>query len=68
MDGLREKLETIDERLRADQRWTNIEREWYANDQVLHNMMEDACNKSFVELLVTVNTTIQCHPRVAETP
>jgi len=31
-------------------------------------MMEDASNNTFVELLVNVNTTLQCHPRFVETP
>ena len=31
-------------------------------------MMEDASNNNFVELLCTVNTTLQCHPRFAEIP
>jgi len=30
--------------------------------------MEDASNNNFVELLCTVNTTLQCHPRFAEIP
>jgi len=68
MDGLREKLDTIDERLRADQRCKDIEQKWYGNDRVLYDMMEDASNNNFVELLCTVNTTLQCHPRFAEIP
>jgi len=68
MDVLREKLDTIDERLRADQRCKDIEQEWYKSDTVLYDMMEDASNNNFVELLCTVNTTLQCHPRFAETP
>jgi len=66
MDGLREKLDTIDERLRSDQRCKDIEQKWYENDKVLYDMMEDASN-NFVELLCTVNTTLQCHPRFPET-
>ena len=57
MDGLREKLDTIDERLRSDQRCKDIEQKWYENDKVLYDMMEDASN-NFVELLCTVNTTL----------
>jgi len=53
--------------LRADQRCKDIEQEWYKNDKVLYNMMEDASNNNFVELLCTVNTTLQCHPRFLET-
>jgi len=68
MDGLREKLDTTDERLRADQRCNDIEQKWYGNDNVLYDMMEDASNNNFVELLCTVNTTLQCHPRFAEIP
>ncbi|QCE02008.1 hypothetical protein DEO72_LG8g19 [Vigna unguiculata] len=30
--------------------------------------MEDASNNNFVELLCTINTTLQCHPRFAEIP
>jgi len=66
MDGLREKLDTIDERLRADQRCKDIKQKWYGNDKLLYDMMEDASNNKFVELLCTVNTTLQCHPRFAE--
>ena len=65
MDGLREKLDTTDKRLRADQRCKDIEQKWYGNDKVLYDMMEDASNNNFVELLCTVNTTLQCHPRFA---
>jgi len=67
MDGLREKLDTIDERLRADQWCKDIEQEWYENDKVLYDMMEDVSSNNFVELLGIVNTTLQCHPRFAET-
>ena len=66
MDGLREKLDTIDERLRVDQRCKDIEQKWYENDKVLYDMMEDASNNNSVELLCTVNSTLQCHPRFAE--
>ena len=31
-------------------------------------MMEDVSNNNFVELLYTINTTLQCHPRFAEIP
>ena len=48
MNGLREKLDTIDERLRADQRCKDIEKKWYGNDKVLYDMMEDASNNNFV--------------------
>jgi len=68
MDALREKLEVKDERLQADQRWKDIEQEWYKNDQVLYDMMEDVSNNNFVELIVSVNSTPQCHPRFVETP
>jgi len=64
MDGLREKLDTIDERLRADQRNKDIEQKWYENDKVLYDMIKDASNKNFVELLCIVNTTLKCHPRI----
>jgi len=64
MDGLREKLDTIDERLRADQWYKDIEQKWYGNDKVLYDMMEDASNNNFVELLCTVNTTLKCNPRI----
>jgi len=30
-------------------------------------MLEDTSNNNFVELLVTTNTTFQCHPRFVET-
>jgi len=59
MDGLREKLDTIDERLRVDQRCKGIEQKWYGNDKVLYDMMEDASSNNFVELLCTVNTNLQ---------
>jgi len=52
MDGLREKLDTIDERLCADQRCKDIKQEWYENDQVLYDMMKDVSNNNFVELHV----------------
>ncbi|QCD86842.1 hypothetical protein DEO72_LG3g1369 [Vigna unguiculata] len=68
MDGLREKLDTINERLRVDQRCKDIEQKWYGYDKVLYDMMEDASNNNFVELLCTVNTTLQCHPRFAKIP
>ena len=64
MDGLREKLDTIDERLRADQRYKYIEQKWYGNDKVLYDIMEDASNNNFVELLCTVNTTLKCNPKI----
>jgi len=68
MDGLREKLDTTDKRLRADQQCKDIEQKWYGNDKVLYDMIEDASNNNFVELICTVNTTLQCHPRFDETP
>jgi len=40
----------------------------YGNDKVLYEMMEDASNNNFLELLGTVNTTLQCHPRFVEIP
>jgi len=46
----------------------DIEQEWYRNDKVVYDMMEDTSNNNFVELLGTVNTTLQCHPRFLETP
>jgi len=67
MDGLKEKLDTIDERLRADQQCKDIEQKWYGNDKVLYDMTGDASKNNFVELLCTVTTTLQCHPRFAET-
>jgi len=33
----------------------------------MYDMMGDASNNNFVELLCTVNTTLQCHPRFPET-
>ena len=54
IDGLIEKLDTIDERLRAYQRCKDIEQEWYRNDKVLYDVMEDASNNKFVELLCTL--------------
>ncbi|QCD79087.1 hypothetical protein DEO72_LG1g2725 [Vigna unguiculata] len=66
MDGLREKFDIIDERLRANQRCKDIEQEWYGNDKVLYTMMEDASNNNFVELLGIFNTTLKCHLRFAE--
>jgi len=48
MDGVKEKLEVIGERLWVDQQWKNIEQEWYENDKILYNMMEDTSNKNFV--------------------
>ena len=41
MDGLREKLDTINERLRADQRCKDIEQKWYGYDKVLYDMIRD---------------------------
>jgi len=58
MDGLREKLDIIDERLGVDQRCKDIEQEWYGNDKVLYDMMEDASTNNFLELLGTINTTL----------
>jgi len=34
-----EKLESMDERLRVDQRCRNIEQEWYENKQILSDML-----------------------------
>jgi len=53
------KLESMDERLRVDQRCRNIEQEWYENKQILSDMLRDASKNNFIELLVTVNTTPQ---------
>jgi len=39
MDGLGEKLDTIDENLRVGQQCKNIEEKWYENDQILNNMV-----------------------------
>ncbi|QCD92417.1 hypothetical protein DEO72_LG5g479 [Vigna unguiculata] len=61
-----EKLESIDERLRVDQRCINIEQEWYENKQILSDMLRDASKNNFIELLVTVNTTPQPHQRFPE--
>ena len=58
-----EKLEAMDERLRVDQRCRNIEQEWYENNQILSNMLRDASKNNFIELLATVNTTLQPHQR-----
>ncbi|QCD92815.1 hypothetical protein DEO72_LG5g884 [Vigna unguiculata] len=63
-----EKLESMDERLRVDQRCRNIEQEWYENKQILSDMLRDASKNNFIELLVTVNTTPQPHQRFPENP
>jgi len=63
-----EKLESMDERLRVDQRCRNIEQEWYENKQILSEMLRDASKNNFIELLVTVNTTPQPHQRFPENP
>ncbi|QCE11111.1 hypothetical protein DEO72_LG10g2344 [Vigna unguiculata] len=63
-----EKLESMDERLRLDQRCRNIEQEWYKNKQILSDMLRDASKNNFIELLVTVNTTPQPHQRFPENP
>jgi len=62
------KLESMDERLRVDQRCRNIEQEWYGNKQILSDMLRDASKNNFIELLVTVNTTPQPHQRFPENP
>jgi len=62
------KLESMDERLRVDQRCRNIEQEWYENKQILSDMLRDASKNNFIELLVTVNTTPQPHQRFLENP
>jgi len=61
-----EKLESMDERLRVDQRCRNIE--WYKNKQILSDMLRDASKKNFIELLVTVNTNPQPHQTFPENP
>jgi len=61
-----EKLESMDERLRVNQRCKNIEQEWYENKQILSDMLRDASKNNFIELLVTVNTTPQPHQRFPE--
>jgi len=61
-----EKLESMDERLRVDQRCRNIE--WYKNKQILSDMLRDASKKNFIELLVTVNTNPQPHQTFLENP
>ncbi|QCD93348.1 hypothetical protein DEO72_LG5g1423 [Vigna unguiculata] len=63
-----EKLESMDERLRVDQRCRNIEQEWYENKQILSDMLRDASKNNFIELLVIVNTTPQPHQRFPENP
>ncbi|QCD86480.1 hypothetical protein DEO72_LG3g1003 [Vigna unguiculata] len=63
-----EKLESMDERLRVDQRCRNIEQEWYENKQILSDMLRDAGKNNFIELLVTVTTTLQPHQRFLENP
>ncbi|QCD78881.1 hypothetical protein DEO72_LG1g2517 [Vigna unguiculata] len=63
-----EKLESMDERLRVDQRCRDIEQEWYENKQILSDMLRDASKNNFIELLVTVNTTPQPHQRFPENP
>jgi len=62
------KLESMDERLRVDQRCRNIEQEWYENKQILSDMLRDASKNNFIKLLVTVNTTLQPHQRFPENP
>ncbi|QCD96848.1 hypothetical protein DEO72_LG6g1558 [Vigna unguiculata] len=66
MGDVIEKLESMDERLRVDQRCRNIEQEWYENKQILFDMLRDASKNNFIELLVTVNTTVQPHQRFPE--
>jgi len=61
-----EKLESMDERLRVDQRCRNIEQERYENKQILSDMLRDASKNNFIELLVTDNTTPQPHQRFPE--
>jgi len=63
-----EKLESMDERFRVDQRCKNIEQEWYENKQILSDMLRDASKNNFIELLVTGNTTPQPHQRFPENP
>jgi len=63
-----EKLESMDERLRVDQRCKNIEQKWYENKQILSDMLRDASKNNFIELLVTINTTPQPHQRFPENP
>ncbi|QCD86441.1 hypothetical protein DEO72_LG3g964 [Vigna unguiculata] len=63
-----EKLESMDERLRADQRCRNIEQEWYENKQILSDMLRDASKNNFIELLVTVNTTPQPYQTFPKNP
>ncbi|QCE05371.1 E1A-binding protein [Vigna unguiculata] len=63
-----EKLDSMDERLRVDQRCRNIEQEWYENKQILFDMSRDASKNNFIELLVTINTTPQPHQRFPENP
>jgi len=53
--------------LQADQRCKNIKQKLYENNQILNNMMEDVDINNFVELLVTVNTTLECYLRFVET-
>ena len=69
MDGLRENLDTIDERLKVYQRCKDIEQEWYGNDKVLYDMMEVASNNNFVELLASnddMSTNYLFHERSCE--
>jgi len=63
-----EKLESMDERLRVDQRCRNIEQEWYENKQIFSDILRDASKNNFIELPVTVNTTPQPHQRFLENP
>ena len=42
-----EKLESMDEKLRVDQRCRNIEQEWYENKQILSDMLRDASKNNF---------------------
>ena len=53
MDHPIEKLESMDESLRVDQRCRDIEQEWYENKQILSDMLRDASKNNFLELLVT---------------
>jgi len=62
-----EKLESIDERLQVDQRCKNIVQEWYENKKMLSDMLRDASNNNFIELLATINTTLQSHQRFPKT-
>jgi len=66
MYGVGEKLKATNERWKAYQWCKNIEQEQYENEQILCDMMKDVSKHHFVELVLTVNSTLQSHQRFAE--